>query len=101
MSDNPEELAESPRDTEGVADIRVECYAGYRAEESPRWFFIGKRRIEVVEIIDRWLEPVHSHFKVRGDDGGIYILRHDQDTDSWEMVLYNSGTHAGARLSST
>ena len=101
MSDNPELLAGDSRDAAETADLRVECYAGHRAEEAPRCFFIGKRRIEVVEIIDRWLDPAHSHFKVRGDDGGIYILRYDQDTDSWEMILFNSGTHAGARLSST
>ncbi|MGD2137729.1 MAG: hypothetical protein PVJ66_04365 [Gammaproteobacteria bacterium] len=79
--------------------VRVECYAGYRAEESPRRFFIGRREIRVKEIIDRWLDPLHSYFKVRGDDGGIYILRYDQETGSWEMVLFNSGTHADARLS--
>ena len=101
MSDKPKQVNESTRDAAEVADVRVECYAGHRAEESPRSFFIGKRRIEVVEIIDRWLDPANSHFKVRGDDGGIYILCYDQDIDSWEMILFNSGTHAGARLSST
>ena len=99
MSDTPEQAAGPGRyDTTAV---RVECYAGYRAEESPRRFFIGKREIEVIEIIDRWLDPAHSHFKVRGDDGGIYILRYDQDSGSWEMILFDSGTHADTRLSST
>ena len=101
MSDNPEQPAESTRQLAEAADVRVQCYAGYHAEESPRRFFIGKRAIEVVEIIDRWLDPDHSHFKVRGDDGGIYILRYEQGSDSWAMVLFNSGTHAGSRLSST
>jgi len=101
MSNNPEQVNEPDHDAADVTDIRVECYAGHRAEESPRCFFIGKRRVEVVEIIDRWLDPAHSHFKVRGDDGGIYILRYEQGIDSWEMILFNSGTHAGSRLSST
>lgn len=101
MSDKPGEFSETSREEAHAADVRVECYAGQRAEESPRGFSIGKRRIEVVEIIDRWLDPAHSHFKVRGDDGGIYILRYEQTSDSWEMVLFNSGTHAGSRLSST
>jgi hypothetical protein len=81
--------------------VRVEAYAGYRAEESPRRFFIGKREVGVVEIIDRWLDPVSSHFKVRGDDGGIYILRYSPQSDSWEMILFNSGTRNDTRLSST
>ena len=38
--------------------LRVECYAGYRDEETPRVLVIGERRIAVVEILDRWLAPV-------------------------------------------
>ena len=101
MSDNPELLAGASRDAAETADVRVECYAGHRAEEAPRCFFLGKRRIEVVEIIDRWLDPAHSHFKVRGDDSGIYILRHDQPVDRWELVMFDSGGRDDTRLSST
>ena len=81
--------------------IKVECYAGYRAEESPRRFFIDQREINVTEIIDRWLDPTHAYFKLRGDDGGIYILRHDLGDDSWAMTLFDSGTQDETRLSST
>jgi hypothetical protein len=71
--------------------IRVECYAGYRGEETPRRLFIGERPIEVVTILDRWLGPDHRYFKLRGDDDGLYILRHDSETDTWELILYDSG----------
>ncbi len=81
--------------------VRVECYAGQRAAESPRRFFLGRREIKVTEIIDRWLDPDHSYFKLRGDDAGIYILRHDCATDTWELTLYDSGTHGKGRLSTT
>ncbi|MEN8108419.1 MAG: hypothetical protein ABFS22_10485 [Pseudomonadota bacterium] len=81
--------------------IRVECYAGHRAAESPRRFFIGQREINVDEIIDRWLDPSCSYFKLRGDDGGIYILRYDRVADIWEMTLFDSATHYDTRLSST
>jgi hypothetical protein len=81
--------------------IRVECYAGYRADENPRRFFIGKREVNVTEIIDRWLEPTYGYFKVRGEDGGIYILRHDLNNETWEMTLFDSGTRDETRLSST
>ena len=81
--------------------IRVECYAGHRAEESTRRFFVGKRAINVDEVIDRWLDPTCSYFKLRGDDGGIYILRYDRAADTWEMTLFNSATHYDTRLSST
>ena len=81
--------------------IRVECYAGHRADEVPRRFFIGQRAIGVCEIVDRWLEPAHSYFKLRGDDAGIYILRHDEASGVWELILFDSGTRDETRLSST
>jgi hypothetical protein len=88
-------------DRQQTSAIQVESYAGYRAEESPRRFFIGHRKIEVSEIIDRWLDPAHSYFKLRGDDGGIYILRYEQASDVWEMIMFDNGTKEEPRLSST
>ena len=70
--------------------IRVECYAGYRGEETPRRFFLGKREIVVLEVVDRWFGPDHRYFKVNGDDGGTYILRNDEHTGRWEMTLYDA-----------
>jgi hypothetical protein len=71
--------------------IRVECYAGHRGEQEPRRFFVGERGVEVEEILDRWLAPDHRYFKLRGDDGGTYILRHDSVQDRWELTLYERG----------
>lgn len=67
--------------------VTVECYAGYRGEETPRRLLLGARRIAVVEVLDRWLAPDHRYFKLRGDDGGLYILRHDV-AGEWELVLF-------------
>lgn len=66
--------------------VRVECYAGYRGEETPRRFSFGERQVEVDEVVDRWLTPDHRYFKVRGDDGGVYVLRHDAVSGRWEMI---------------
>ncbi len=81
--------------------IHVECYAGYRADEEPRRFMLGKREIRIEEVIDRWLDPGHRYFKVRGGDGGIYLLRHDTREDAWELTMYDSGKRDDTRLSST
>lgn len=81
--------------------IRVECYAGYRGEETPRRFFIGDRVIEIIDVIDRWLDPDHRYFKVRGDDNGIYILRHDEQSLLWELTLFDSGAQDYRSLLST
>ncbi|HEY6004664.1 MAG TPA: hypothetical protein VIV57_17450, partial [Anaeromyxobacter sp.] len=68
-------------------DVKVDCYAGYRGEETPQRFEIDGRRVEVVEVIDRWLGPDHRYFKVRGDDGALYLLRHDEPADRWELKM--------------
>jgi len=74
-----------------ILTISVECYAGHRGEETPRRFWIGDRLVEVVEVLDRWLAPDHRYFKVKGDDGDTYILRHDSGADRWEMTMFRSG----------
>lgn len=69
--------------------IQVDCYCGYRADESPVRFFLGERVVEVREIIDRWLGQDHRYFKVRGDDNATYILRHDSGADIWELTMFD------------
>lgn len=76
---------------EGDLAIRVECHAGHRGEETPRRLWIDERRVEVVEVLDRWLAPDHRYFKVRGDDGDVYIVRHDAAADRWEMTMFQRG----------
>jgi hypothetical protein len=78
-------------ENENIFSIRVECYDGYRGEESPRRFFLNKRQIDVVDTLDRWLAPDHRYFKVKGDDGATYIIRHDVTTGQWELTLYDGG----------
>ena len=70
-------------------EIRVECYAGHRGEETPRRFTLGKRTLAVVDVMDRWLAPDHRYFKVRADDGAVYILRHDSDAGRWELTQFD------------
>ena len=69
-------------------DIRVSCYAGCRGEEAPRRFWLGDRAIEVLTVEDRWLAPEHRYFKIKGDDGARYILRHDTRAWAWELVFF-------------
>lgn len=71
-------------------EIRVSCYAGYRGEETPTRFWLGDRTVEVLSVEDRWLAPEHRYFKVKGDDGACYILRHDNQTWRWELVFFQS-----------
>jgi len=68
--------------------IQVECYAGYRGEETPRALVIDERRVEVKRVLDRWLAPDHRYFKVLGSDGAVYILRHDEASAEWDLTVY-------------
>jgi hypothetical protein len=69
--------------------IQVQCYAGHRGEEEPRAFHLGERRFEVLEILDRWLSPRERYFKLRADDGNVYILRHDEREGEWDMTMFS------------
>ncbi len=70
--------------------IRVECYAGYRADERPLRFSLRGRDFEVRQVEDRWYSPQSIYFRVRADDGNIYILRHDEDSDEWTLEGFRS-----------
>lgn len=70
----------------------VDCYAGHRGEETPRRFWVEERPVVVCEILDRWLAPDHRYFKVAGDDGDAYIIRHDVASGRWEMTMYQRGS---------
>ncbi len=69
--------------------IHVECYSGYRGDEEPRAFRLGERRLTVVELLDRWLSLEHRYFKVKADDGDIYILRHAEGSGEWTLAAYS------------
>jgi hypothetical protein len=68
--------------------ICVETYDGYRAGERPLRFHIGAKKREVVEILDRWFGEDHDYFKVRADDGAVYVLRYGRCEDGWELTQY-------------
>lgn len=68
--------------------VSVECYSGYRGEETPRRFWIGERQLEIKEVLDRWLAPEHRYFKVMAEDNSVYILRHDSQCYTWELSFY-------------
>jgi hypothetical protein len=42
----------------------------------------------VSAVLDCWLGPDHRYFKVQGDDGDVYILRHDTADDRWELTMF-------------
>ena len=68
-----------------MMDMRVQCYSGYRADESPLRFSLQGREFEVQELDGRWYSPDATYFRVRASDGNFYVLRHDEGQDIWSL----------------
>ena len=68
--------------------ISVKCYSGYRGEETPRSIRLASRTIGIRKILDAWLAPDHRYFKILGDDGATYIIRHDTESWLWELTFF-------------
>src|SRR2546427_6286757 len=67
---------------------KVECYAGYKGEQTPRAIVQGDRRIAVDDVLDQWLAPDDRYFKIRGDDGDVYIVRQDVASGEWTLTMF-------------
>lgn len=76
--------------------VRVECYSGHKADERPVRFWLDERLYQVEEVVDRWYGPEDAFFKVRADDGNLYILRQERSTpeEVWRLEAFRqAGTN--------
>ena len=70
--------------------VRVECYAGYKADERPVRIHVGERSLNVEEVQDRWYSPGVTYFRLKADDDNVYILRHEEAQDIWILEAFRS-----------
>lgn len=78
--------------------LHVECYAGHKAEERPLRFTPtsrAARTYQVMEVLDQWYGVGYQCFKIRADDGNIYILRHDEAEDGWTLDSFRREAEKG------
>lgn len=75
-------------------DISVQCRADSMGEEIPCRLIMDGRELEVADVVDRWLAIDHRYFKVRTLDGAIYIVRHDEPSGRWELIMFDALTEA-------
>lgn len=67
--------------------LTVECYSGRKSDERPVRFCLGDRQYRVEAVLDQWYDPESIFYKVRADDGNLYILRQDTSTPSGQWIL--------------
>jgi hypothetical protein len=70
--------------------VKVECYAGYQADERPLRIVLGAQTLEVAEVEDRWYSPGATYFRVRLPSGERYVLRRDDAQDVWSLTAYRA-----------
>jgi uncharacterized protein YifE (UPF0438 family) len=73
--------------------IAVVSYSGGKGDESPRSFVLEGEKIEVLAIEKMWIEENSADrkrkrfFSLRGSDGYIHTLCHDEESLEWRIRL--------------
>lgn len=69
--------------------VRVESYAGGRAEEAPRAVWVDEERVLLVRVVEERLEESHPErlrrrrFVVETLEGERWVLTRDEATATW------------------
>lgn len=74
-----------------IADhsVDVKCYSGFKANERPLSFTLYGREFSVMDIEGSWYvedetgKERRACFRVRADDGDLYLLSCGEDRDDW------------------
>ena len=73
--------------------IKVIAYSGYRGEETPKTILLHGTGIEVVEILNQWIEEgledraTKRFYQIKGDDGVLYRIYYDEKAMEWFCVV--------------
>jgi hypothetical protein len=73
-----------------MSELRVQCHAGYRADERPLRFTLRGREFHVNDIDGQWYTLEARYFRVQADDGNFYVLRHDEVQDCWTLDAFRA-----------
>jgi hypothetical protein len=70
--------------------LSVECYSGRKADERPVRFWLEGKQYEVEAVLDQWYDPDGIFYKVRPNDGNVYIIRQQPSTpeERWDLVSF-------------
>lgn len=74
-----------------MSDFVVECRSDSRTGRVPARFGWPGRMRAVAAVLDHWEGEQHRYFRVRTEDGAIYILRQDRAVDRWQNHFFEDG----------
>ena len=81
--------------------ICVTSNRGPKGEEHPWTFYVGGRRLHVVQVLDRWTDTLHRYFEVCVDDGRRFVLRLEPAARIWELVAVFAASRRPAPKTAT
>ena len=70
--------------------IRVESYAGYKADERPTRMLLGGQMVGIAAVEDTWYSPGATYFRVLLHNGERYVLRREQAQDLWTIEAFRA-----------
>lgn len=70
--------------------VRVETYEGHGGVEMLRRFHLDGREIKVSDNLDQWHGADYRYFKVKDEDGNVYVLRLDESEADWDLIMFQS-----------
>ena len=76
--------------------IKVEFGQELQTRERPIAFQVFGRRYGVKKIVDQWFGVGETYFKVEADDNNIYLLKHEEGQDCWDLIFYQNPVLVGA-----
>jgi len=68
--------------------IQIHTHSDIRAV--PQSFYRGERQIDIVEIVDQWYGPGYRYVKVKAHDSSMYILRLDEISHQWDLIMFSA-----------
>jgi|GEM_PF-321129 len=75
-------------------ELQVQCHAGHTGEPVPHRFALHAHPVTISALLDWRPGADHGYFKVRGNDGATYILRHDFVSETWVLSYFGADSHA-------
>jgi hypothetical protein len=70
--------------------VRVECYAGYKADERPMRALLDGQMVDITAVEDRWYSPGSTYFRVLLCNGERYVLRRQEAQDVWTIEAFRA-----------